>query len=204
MGETTIYHCDLCKKVIADELDAVGRRPDRGVWLEGGSFGFRDICDECQETTTIAKLRALAQRLREGPAPAPLPPVPADDWICSTHGRRKDDPEEWFCPPEAFAPPAGGKALMSEARPIAAEVAGPCIRVHFDDGSRVYMAPGPFFDSFDGTAKELVRSLHISPRGPDGGRLIGTPLLLGPDEILPLLRALLADVPADHLVGLLR
>jgi hypothetical protein len=31
--------------------------------------------------------------------------LPADDWICSTHGRRKDDPKERFCPPEVFRPP---------------------------------------------------------------------------------------------------
>ena len=76
---------------------------------------------------------------------------------------------------------------MSEARPIAAEVAGPCIRVHFDDGSRVDMAPGPFFDSFDGTAKELVRSLlAIREQGgiplDDGTALYPEPVLVGRSE----------------------
>jgi hypothetical protein len=82
------------------------------------------------------------------------------------------------------------------------DVWGPVITVHMDNGTRLTLDSGPQRNSRGEFT--TVRTLHICPRADEGGRLTGTPLLLDPEQFLPLVRDLLSDVPADELVRLLR
>jgi hypothetical protein len=60
MRITTIL-CDVCETKIEDKPNKDGYLPDRSVMFQGGNRTLQDICDSCQETVSIAKLRIVLE-----------------------------------------------------------------------------------------------------------------------------------------------
>jgi hypothetical protein len=97
LSRAEVVSCDICGRNLGAATEMAGVR---GFYLDFGQWGLRDVCEDCQHTTTLAALVAIHER-------GAMPPAA---YAAPSRTRRAEAPRPRAAAAPPPRPPAGATA----------------------------------------------------------------------------------------------